>query len=173
MDKNKKKEILFLHKRMNVVANVYNLLKNVALNNPDSQIFLSKFLPQLNRYIGFGGYVSSTLRAIVNDNDEILMNFSKLRGNLSQHESETGTKGNLQTEGLEISSREVDLEASTSFGFDFFVSSTDALKNFEPYKKHDILNFLEKLCFTSNKSFYLNQNSILNAIKRPEIQKDH
>lgn len=102
---------------MEIVQKVYELLKNIALNNQESQVFLSKFLGSLTKYIGYGDFVSNTLMVIVNNNDEILMNFSK-------HTNSAATV-NIDPKAGSNSPRDGGANETPESGLNFFMTTID------------------------------------------------
>jgi hypothetical protein len=103
---------------MEIVQKVYELLKNIALNNQESQVFLSKFLGSLTKYIGYGDFVSNTLMVIVNNNDEILMNFSK-------HSNSAATVNTAPNTGSHSPSNIGSKQETLESGLNFFMTTID------------------------------------------------
>ena len=60
-----------------------------------------------------------------------------------------------------------------TYGFDFFESTINILLQYKKYTRKDILEFMKNLCYTKEKSFYLNQNNISASIRRKIIYDDN
>lgn len=148
--KEREKKLLIFHylERMEILTKCYNLLENVSLANPEIQLLLTKNIDKLVKYLGFTPAASSCIKTIVSNNNEILMNFSKLEVD------ESGQKGIVK-------------------GTYFFDSIIKLLLKYQKYTRNDILNFISSLCFISTKSYYLNQNNINNVIRIKDIFDNH
>lgn len=78
----KREEKLYLFhllKRLEILDYSYKLLTYVCKNNKKIQFLFSANLNNLTRYIGLLPSVSDCLITIISENEEILMQFSKLR----------------------------------------------------------------------------------------------
>lgn len=144
-------------------------LRLLCLNNNKNQLYLANFLPSLTKNLVLHPRVVSFLKELVRNNDELLMEYSKIKkvSAVFDQKSPRNSPKHLQDDQTEGK------EDPGNFGFEFFQEVVNRLKLFYLYTQADILAFMSQLGNTESKTFYMNQNNIFEIIHRPEIFIGH
>ncbi|CAD8074919.1 unnamed protein product [Paramecium sonneborni] len=131
-----KQESEIIKKRYEICQLGYKLLSISATRNHENQQFILKFLTNLSNHIGFGSFVTQSLKLCFRDNKDILEDLHRQKIN-------------------EIAQNQYQ---------DIFQAMAHRLKLFEPYYKVEILQLLSAFTSQENQSIYINQEKIFSAI---------
>ncbi|CAD8158586.1 unnamed protein product [Paramecium pentaurelia] len=131
-----KQETEIIKKRYEICQLGYQLLSISATRNQENQQFILKFLTNLSNHIGFGSFVTQSLKQCFRDNKEILEDLHRQKIN----------------------------EVAQNQYQDIFQAMAHRLKQFEPYYKVEILQLLSAFTSQEHQSIYINQEKIFQAI---------
>jgi len=170
-------------KRVDVLGLAMDIIRLVSTDNAPIQIANSLYLGKLLSGLSLSRSALSAMTEVVKNNEKILMEYSKIKKVGLQVDQGSPRSGGSRSPKSPRSPRSPRSEQITltdkvnkdkpkkeegNFGFEFFEEIALRMRLYPRYTQEDFLAFLEVLCQTEDKSFYLNQNNIFEVITAPE-----